>query len=185
MTTTDRHIGTQVGAAAALLGSLAFISTVATSGDLSPRESFLTPVSIAGCGIAAIGLALLVIFTPRTLDALPRWAVVVASGALATAFALAWTQATLVPGLADLTTDALFDDINTSVGLAVFMAPKSLLGLVGFGALAISGLRSHALTKPAGILLGLGAIAFVLPPFPPGVVLVSLGLILTAHRSDD
>ena len=78
--------------------------------------------------------------------------------------------------------DDVFDKLNESSGLIVFMVPKSLLGLVGFGALAIAGLRSGALPKVAALLLGLGAIAFVLPPFPPGLVLISIGLILAARR---
>ncbi len=181
-TTRSAAIGTQIGGVAALLGSLAFISTVASSGDLTPRESFLLPVSIAGCAVAAVGLALLIAFAPRLLDGLPRWAVVLSTAALVVAFAVAWAQATIVPALADLVTDDVFDKINESSGLIVFMIPKSILGLVGFGTLAIAGLRSGALPKAAAILLGLGALAFVLPPFPPGLVLISIGLILAARR---
>lgn len=174
-------VAVRTGAAATLLGSLLFISTVAVTGDLSPRESFLVPLGVAGSAVAAAGLVVLIVFVPRLLRGLPLWVCAVLVGALAFTLALAWFDATAIVGVAGHTSDAVFDDIGASGGLVAFMAPKSVLGLVGFGALAWHGSRAGAFGRGTAVLFGLGALAFVLPPFPPGLVLVSIGLVAASR----
>lgn len=179
--TRSAALGVRVGGAATVLGSLAFVSTVVTGGDLSPRESFLVPTAVVGSGVAAVGLVLLIHFVPRLFATLPGWVLGLVVAALAATLVLAWFDATGVVGIATATTDPVFDDIGASVGLLALMAPKSVLGLIGFGALAVVGRRSGVLGTSAAVLLGLGALVSLLPPFPPGLLLISAGLLVAAR----
>lgn len=176
-------VASQLGALAALLGSLAFISTVLGKEGLSTREAFLLPAGILGSAVAAVGLAVLVVTLPRLLQELPRWAVMTATTALAFTLVVAWSDATTVPAIASATTDPMFDQIGASPWLVGLFAPKSVLGFVGFGAVAVASWRSGALGRGATVLIGLGSVAYLLPPFPPGLVLVSLGLLLTTRST--
>lgn len=175
-------VGTELGAAATLLGSLAFISTVVSKDGLSSREAFLLPVGIAGCVVATVGLVLLLTWLPRFLHDLPGWVVGSVGAALAFTLVLTWFDATGVVAIASETDDATFDRIGSAAGTVALMAPKSLASLVGFGALAVTGLRAGLLGRGPAVLIGLGALASVLPPFPPGLVLVSLGLLVAVRR---
>lgn len=176
-------VPSQLGAVAALLGSLAFISTVIGKQGLSTREAFLLPAGILGSAVAAVGLAVLVVTLPRLLHGLPHWTVMIATAALALTLVVAWSDATTIPAIASATTDAVFDKIGASPWLVGLFAPKSVLGFVGFGAVAVASWRSGALGRGATVLIGLGAVAYLLPPFPPGLVLVSLGLLLTTRAT--
>ena len=104
-----------------------------------------------------------------------------ASAGLLFTAAIAWFNGTRIVAVANGNTDAQFDDIGTSAWIVIMAAPKMILGLVGFLALAVTGWRDRSLSRPASILLALGALASLLPPFPPGVLLVSIGLILVAR----
>jgi hypothetical protein len=181
-TSTLTRGGTQVGGAAALLGSLAYISTAAASQSLSPREAFLLPVGIAGCVVAALGLATLVVFLPRALTGLPGLPVGLATAALVFTLVVAWVQGTVVTGIASHTDDPVFDAIGSSTGLTVFFLPKVVLGFVGFGGLAVTGWRSGVLERRVCVLLGIGAALYLLPPFPPGLVVVSAALLTAVRR---
>lgn len=60
-------------------------------------------------------------------------------------------------GIATATDDAVFDEIGASAGLLALMAPKSVLGPVGFEALAVVGRPSGVLrTAATGLLRGRG-----------------------------
>jgi hypothetical protein len=175
-------VAVQIGAAASLLGSLAFISTVLGKEGLTPRESFLLPLGVAGCVIASVGLALLVGVVPALLSAFPGWVRAVVSATLAFTLASAWFNATAVIGIATHTSDPVFDEIGASAALVAFMAPKALLGLVAFGALAMLGLRRRLLRRHVAAVFALAAVASLLPPFPPALVLASVGLLLMGRR---
>jgi len=177
------RVAVQVGAAASLLGSLAFISTVLGKEGLSARESFLLPVGVAGCVIASAGLAVLIAATPPLLSSFPGWVRGLVSATLGFTLASAWFNATAVVAIATTTDDRVFDEIGASTALVAFMAPKAILGLVAFGSLAALGLRRALLPKPAAGLFALAAVVSLLPPFPPALVLASVGLLLAGrHR---
>lgn len=152
-----------------------------TGGDLGPPESFLLPAAVIGSGVAAVGLVLLLHFVPRLFATLPGWVLGLVVAALAATLVLAWFDATGVVGIATATDDAVFDEIGASAGLLALMAPKSVLGLVGFGALAVVGRRSGVLRTGAAALLGLGALVSLLPPYPPGLLLISAGLLVAGR----
>lgn len=179
--TSSPTTAVRIGATATLLGSLAFISTVAAGGDLSARESFLLPVGIVGSAIATVGLAVLIWCLPAFLVGVQRRVVAMVGAALAFTLALTWFDATAIVGIASTTTDPVFDDIGSSAGVSALFVPKSVLGLVAFAALAIFGRRSGTLGRAGAALIGLGAVVFLLPPYPPGLVLVSIGLLVAAR----
>lgn len=178
--TRSAALGVRIGAAATALGSLAFLSTVVTGGDLGPRESFLLPAGVVGSGIAAVGLVLLVHSVPRLFATLPGWVPGSVTAALAATLVLAWFDATAVVGIATATTDPVFDGIGASAGVLALMVPKAVLGPVAFGALAVVGRRRGVLGTGAAALIGLAAPVSVLPPFPPGLLVVSAGLLVAA-----
>jgi hypothetical protein len=135
-----------------------------------------------GSAIATAGLALLIWCLPAFLLRVPRWVVALVGAALAFTLALRWFDATAIVGIASTTTDPVFDDIGSSAGVSALFVPKSVLGLVAFAALAISGRRSGTLGRAGAALIGLGAVVYLLPPYPPGLVLVSIGLLVAARR---
>lgn len=171
----------RAAAVASLLGSLAFISTVVSAQGLSAREAFLLPVGVVGSGIAALGLSLLVWASSRVLVGVPAWVGAAVVAALCFTVAVAWFDATAIVGIAASTSDSGFDTIGSSAGLTALFVPKSVLGLVGFGALAVTGRRAGVLSRSSAVLFGVGAVAFALPPFPPGVVVVSVAFLLAAR----
>lgn len=182
-TSTPATTAVRVGATATLLGSLAFISTVAAGGDLSARESFLLPVGIVGSAIATAGLAVLLWSLPPLLVRLPRWVSATVVAALGFTLALTWFDATAIVGIASTTTDPVFDAIGSSAGVSALFVPKSLLGVVAFGSLAFHGLRAGVLGRAGAALIGLGAVVYLLPPYPPGLVLVSIGLLVATRHT--
>jgi hypothetical protein len=182
---SSTRTGTQIGGAAALLGSLAYISTAVTSQNLSSREAFLLPVGITGCVVATFGVAVLVVFLPHAVGELPGVAVGLATTALVFTAVVAWVQGTVVVGIASHTEDSVFDDIGASAGLTVFFLPKALLGFIGFGALAVAGWRSRTFERRVAALLGIGAMLYLLPPYPPGLVVVSAALLASVRRRRD
>ncbi len=168
------------GSVIAALGALMYISVGVLQTGTS-REDFASPINIAGSIIATIGIAIILqaLAGQRALG--PSWAVTTASAGLLFTAAIAWFNGTGIVAVANGTTDAQFDDIGVSAWIVIMAAPKMILGLVGFLALAVTGWRDRSLSRPASILLALGALASLLPPFPPGVLLVSIGLILVAR----
>lgn len=168
----------RVGAIAALIGSLAFISTVVSSQGLSPREAFLLPMGVIGSVVASVGMVVLIHGLPRHLVPVPRWVSSLVLAALAFTLALTWFDASAIVGIATATSDAQFDAIGASTGVTVLFVPKAVLGLTGFTSLAVRGFRAGLFGRGSAALVGLGGLAFALPPFPPGLALVSAGLLL-------
>ena len=169
------------GSVIAALGALMYISVGVLQTGTS-REDFASPINIAGSIIATIGIAIILQALARQRALGPSWAVTTASAGLLFTAAIAWFNGTGIVALANgTTTDAQFDDIGTSAWIVIMAAPKMILCLVGFLALAVTGWRNRSLSRAASILLALGALASLLPPFPPGVLLVSIGLILVAR----
>jgi predicted branched-subunit amino acid permease len=65
----------------------------------------------------------------------------------------------------------------------LFWAPKILLGLVGFLALAIAGWRRRAISRGACVLLVLTAVVSLLPPYPPTGILAGLAIAWAARSA--
>ena len=168
------------GSVIAALGALMYISVGVLQTGTS-REDFASPINIAGSIMVTIGIAFILQALARQRALGPSWAVTTASAGLLFTAAIAWFYGTGIVALANETTDAQFDDIGTSAWIVIMAAPKMILGLVGFLGLAVTGWRDRSLSRPASILLALGALASLLPPIPPGVLLVSIGLILVAR----
>ena len=169
------------GSVIAALGALVFASVVVLQTGLTSREAFASPISIAGSIIATIGIAIILPALARQRGLGPSWAVTTASAGLLFAAADAWFVGTGIVAVANGTADAQFDDIGASAWIVIMAGPKMILCLVGFLALAVTGWRDRSLSRAASVLLPLGALASLLPPFPPGVLLVSVGLILVAR----
>jgi hypothetical protein len=168
------------GSVIAALGALMYISVGVLQTGTS-REDFASPINIAGSIMVTIGIAFILQALARQRALGPSWAVTTASAGLLFTAAIAWFNGTGIVAVANGTTDAQFDDIGVSAWIVIMAAPKMILGLVGFLGLAVTGWRDRSLSRPASILLALGALASLLPPFPPGVLLVSIGLILVAR----
>lgn len=169
-----------VGSVIAALGALMYISVGVLQTGTS-REAFASPINIAGSIIAAIGIAIILQPLVRQRVLGPSWALTTASAGLLFTAAIAWFNGTGIVAVANGTADAQFDDIGASAWIVIMAGPKMILCLVGFLALAVTGWRDRSLSRAASVLLALGALASLLPPFPPGVLLVSVGLILVAR----
>lgn len=169
---------TAVGCVLATLGSLAYVSL----NGLEPREAFVHPLGIVSGTVTTIGILMISLGLLRWRTVLPGWAVVASAVGLWVAGAAAWTQSTVVVAAAANTDNDLFKDLFfDSPWVLASLAPKSLLCLVGFLALAISGWRHRSIPRPAAASLGLAGLLSLWPPYPPGLIVASLALFLIAR----
>lgn len=169
---------TAVGCVLATLGSAVYISL----NGMEPREAFVHPLGIAAGMVTTVGILLLSLGLMRWRTALPGWAVVASAAGLWAAGATAWNQSTVTVAAAVKTDNELFRDLFFDAPwVLVSMAPKSLLCLVGFLALAISGWRNRSIPRPAAAVLGVAGVLSIWPPYPPGLILASLALFLIAR----
>lgn len=162
------------GGVVAALGALGYISVVIFDPDATAREAYQSPLSAVGCVAATLGLVALVHGLLHSDLQLPRWAVLTSAAGLFFAAANAWFFGTAILAITDHTSNAIFDDIGGSGWLLVTSAPKMILCLIGFAGLAVAGMRRHSIPTGAAALLGVAALASLIPPFPPGVILSSL-----------
>jgi len=169
---------TAVGCVLATLGSVVYISL----NGMEPREAFVHPLGIAAGMVTTIGILLLSLGLMRWRTTLPWWAVIASAAGLWVAGAAAWTQSTVTVAAAVKTDNDLFRDLFfDSPWVLLSMAPKSLLCLVGFLALAISGWRNRSIPRPAAAVLGVAGVLSIWPPYPPGIILASLALFLVSR----
>jgi hypothetical protein len=169
---------TAVGCVLATLGSIVYISL----NGLEPREAYAHPLSIVSGAVTTIGIMLLSLALMRSRTTLPGWAVASSAAGLWVAGATAWSSSTVMVAVAVKTDNGLFEKILfNSPWLFVQMGPKSLLCLVGFLALAISGWRNQSISRPAAAALGVAGVLSIWPPYPPGLILASLALFLIAR----
>lgn len=167
-----------LGAVLTTAGSLGYIAT----NSLPPREASLHPVGLAGSAVALLGCVILSLALVQWRPRLPRWAVVTSAVGVWFAGAIAWSFVTIVPVAAAGTTNEQFDDLFFGNTWALWsMLIKSTLCLVGFLGLAIAGWRSRSIPHAAAAVFALAALASIWPPFPPGLILASLALVLVAR----
>ncbi|MFC5728084.1 MULTISPECIES: hypothetical protein [Nocardioides] len=119
----------------------------------------------------------------RWRTTLPRWAVLAAAAGVWFAGATAWALSTFVVAAAKGTTNAHFDDLFFNSPWVLWgMAVKSLLCFPALLGLAIAGWRQRSISRPAAVALGLAAVLSLWPPYPPGLIVASIGFALIARR---
>jgi hypothetical protein len=167
-----------IGAVLATVGSLGFISL----NGLPPREAYVHPVSIVTCVLSAIGCLILAFALLRWRTTLPGWAVIASAAGMFFAAANAYAQGTVIVAAATKTDNELFNKLFfESPWTLGGMAPKSLLCLVGFLTLAITGWRQRSIPLSAAALLGVAGIVSIWPPYPPGIILASIAIFLISR----
>lgn len=167
-----------LGAVLATAGSLGYIAM----NGLTPREASLHPVGVAGTMSAALGCLILSLALVQWRTALPRWTILTSAAGIWFAGAVAWSHSTVIVAAATKTSNQEFDDLFFGDPWVLGgMAPKSVLCLIGFLGIALAGWRTHAVPRSAVGLFLLAGVVSMWPPFPPGLILVALALILVAR----
>ncbi|MEV1295638.1 hypothetical protein [Pseudonocardia sp. NPDC049635] len=159
------------------VGAAAYISSHVLLSGLSGREAVGSPLCVTANLVMTAGLVTLVLALPSfgVRAGLPRAVVAVVVAACVFLAANAWSMGTELAGLTGLVTDAQWDALDNPMAL-LSRAPKMVLGLVGFGALAVAGWRRRAFSRGASVLLALGAVVCLLPPHQPGALVVGVAL---------
>lgn len=80
------------------------------------------------------------------------------------------------------TDNELFEELSFgSSWLLGGIAPKSLLCLTGFLAIAIAGWRRRSIPRTAAVLLGVAGILSIWPPYPPGLIVASIAFFIISR----
>lgn len=169
-----------VAATVGVIGCAGYISTIVLLADLTTREAVRSPLSIVSNLLVAGGFAVLAAALPLfgLRAGLPRWASVLAGVGCAAVAATSWGTGTLAVFAA-----GLLSDEQMEVGgawLLVFQAPQSLPCAVAFTALGAAVLRYRIAARGAGVLLVVAGVISIVPAYPPGAFLASLGLLWLA-----
>ncbi|GAA1389472.1 hypothetical protein GCM10009613_28440 [Pseudonocardia kongjuensis] len=159
------------------VGAAAYVSAHVLLAGMSGREAVGSPLCVTANLVMTAGLVTLVLGLPSfgARSGLPRVAVAVAVAACVFAAANAWSMGTELAGLTGLVTDAQWEAMDNPMVL-LSRVPKMVLGLVGFGALAVAGWRRRAFSRGACVLLALGAVVGLLPPHQPGALVAGVAL---------
>ncbi len=179
-----RYGGVATAALVGVLASAAFIAGFALLSDLSFREAARSPYSVAVNVLAALafgGLAAAIPSLARVVD-VPRWTVHVSAAACAGISAMAWSLATVAPHFTSYVSDEEY--LEFSPWLLLLPAPKMILGLVGFVALAVIGWRRRAIPRGAAVLLVLAGVASLWWAYPPGALLAALAFAWIARTAE-
>lgn len=168
-------------AVAGAVGCSGYISTIVLLSDLSIRDAVRSPITITSNIVVAVAFALLAALVPLMAArlALPRWAGLLAAVGCAAVGATAWGTGTLAVHAAGLLTESQME--ANSGWFSLFQAPQSLPCAIGFIALGLSIARRRAASRGAGILLVVAGAASLMPAYPPGALLASLGLLWVAQ----
>lgn len=168
-----------LGAAMAVAGSLAY---VAMNGR-PPQEAYTNPIGIAGTMVAVLGCVVLSLALVERRTVAPRWAVVTSAAGIWFAGAVAWSYATVLVAAGTKVSNDEFVHLflEDAWALGVGMAPKAVLCAVGFLGIAIAGWRARSIPRSVAGLFALAAVASLWPPFPPGLILGSIALVLLAR----
>jgi len=172
-----------VGSVLALLGAITVFGWSFLNWDDSPREVITGPGEIVGCILATAGSILLILGLPRVLVGVAAWAIAASVIGLAFVLVDTWYHATVAVALANELNDATFDAIYESGWVFLFSLPKMLLCLMGFVGVAVSGWRTGLISRPLCVLLAVGGVVSLVPPFMPGVLVSSIAFLLIAHAS--
>jgi len=185
-TTTDTTTSTLgqafgVGSVLATIGSLGYIGLNFVG---SAREAYAHPLGVVAGVIATTGVAILALALMRWRTELPGWAVVAAAAGMLGAAIGVWFWSVGIVGIASNTDDVRFEELAWSPWLIFGMyAPKIVLGVIGFGALAVTGWRTRAIPRLAAGAFALAALLSLFPPHPPALLLASLGMFLISRQA--
>jgi hypothetical protein len=170
-----------VGSVLATIGSLGYIGLNFVG---SAREAYAHPLGVVAGVIATTGVAILALALMRWRTELPGWAVVAAAAGMLGAAIGVWFWSVGIVGIASNTDDVRFEELAWSPWLIFGMyAPKIVLGVIGFGALAVTGWRTHAIPRLAAGAFALAALLSLFPPHPPALLLASLGMFIISRRA--
>jgi hypothetical protein len=170
----------QVGSVLSAVGSLGYVAMNFVG---TPREAYAHPANVVACALAAAGALVLALGMMRWRPPLPPWMVALSAAGLAAAAANAWFFATGTTGLARGLDDATFDRLMVSDWMLAMALPKMLLCLVGFIALGVTGWRTRAIPRTAAAALVVGGVLSLIPPHPPGLICVSVALLVIARKA--
>ncbi len=167
-----------------VVASAAFIAGFVLLSELSFREAARSPYQVAVNVLATLafgGLAAAIPGLARAID-VPRWTVYVSAAACAGISAMAWSLATVAPHFTSYVSDDEY--LEFSPWLLLLPAPKMILGLVGFVALAVIGWRRRAIPRGAAVMLGLAGAASLWWAYPPGALLAALAFAWIAKTAE-
>ena len=165
-------------ATTAAVGSAAYITSQFFLADLTDREAMASTFLVVTNAVVALAFLALALQLPTApgLRGLPGWALAVSALGLAFVGALAWGLATIGAASAGLMTDAQFASADGDIVFMLAFIPKMILCAVGLSALALVRWQRGTIAKRTCVVLGLAALASLLPPYPPGALLAAIGL---------
>lgn len=175
-----------VAATVGAIGCAGYISTIFLYGEQSVRDSVRSPVSIVSNLLVALAFAALAAALPvmGARLGLPRWASLLGGAGCAAVVATSFGTATLAVHAAGLLTDEQME--QESVWFLLFQAPQSLPLAIAFITLGTTVIRRRTPPRSAGWLLAVAGVLSLLPAYPPGCLLASLGLLaLSRGKRDD
>lgn len=182
-TATSTRTAVVAGGLVGALGSAAYAASVVVAPDLTVREAATHPLVLTANVVVALAFVALAV-TIRglaELTGLPRWALAVTAAGCAFVGAVALTQATALPHMVGLISDA---EAELSSGYLVLMwLPKIALCAVGLAGLAVAGWRRRSLSRGLCVLLAVAGLVSVVPPYPPGALLTGLALAWLARSA--
>jgi hypothetical protein len=169
-----------LGSVLTIAGALGYVAT----NGMEPREAYqhatTVPAAvavIAGCLVISLSLA-------RWRVAVPAWATLGAAAGVALAAASAYETLSVLRAVADGTDNQTFRDLvfENSIILAPLFVKSAIL-LVCLVAIGVEGLRRNALSKPAGIAFVVAGVVSLFPIAIPGLIVLSIALLLTARQA--
>ncbi|HET7737395.1 MAG TPA: hypothetical protein VFK32_02360 [Tepidiformaceae bacterium] len=173
------------GSTLTFFGAITIFAWSFLNWDDSTREVVTGPGEFIGCALAAVGGVLLLLALPRVLTGLAPGAVAASIAALAFVLVDAWYNGTVAIAVANQVDDGTYDTIIRSGWAFLFSLPKMLLGLAGFIGLAVSGWRTGLVSRPLAVLLAVGGVASLVPPFMPGILIASIAFFLLARAQQE
>jgi hypothetical protein len=172
-----RHLAvTSVAAIVAAISCLGYIASFALYGDSPANVTVHEPLIVTINTLIALGLATVGLMLPLiTARSFPTWAALIAAAACIGNAAFAWAMATVVAHFAPLVDETTY---NAVAGLAFLIGvPKMLLGVLGFGSLAVVGWARRTLPRSLAALFALAGVASLIWPVPPGGLLSSIAVL--------
>lgn len=170
-----------VGSVLAMAGALGYIAT----NGLEPREAYLHALTIPASIAAVAGCLILAVSMARWRVGVPAWATLGAAIGLGLAAASAYESVSAFRAVAEGTDNATFRDLtfeNSTILAPLFV--KSAILAVCLGVIGIVGMRRKEFSRIAGAFFVLAAIVSLFPVAMPGLVVLSIALLLTARGAN-
>jgi hypothetical protein len=168
------------GSALAFAGAAVILGWSFLHWEDSSRPLVTGPGEVLGCALATAGVLALIFVLPGVLRGFTPWAINAAVAGLGFVLVDAWYNGTIAVGVAREIDDATYDTIYQSGWALAFSLPKMLLCFVGGLGLAVSGWRSGRVSRAVAVLLAVGGLASLIPPFMPGILVTAIAYFLVA-----